>query len=149
MKAGQPRLQSDIWLIIKQLSRIQKELIELQFPDSQKNQLSMAGPIFPDVVHWPLEKQQGGVNTLYWLDQTPDSYCRDTISRCSNSFTKNRTWQVINLNSLSIDNSPFLLNTFYHSVGDGGRPEESAEIKVITQIEPYGPNISARKLPRQ
>lgn len=48
------------------------------------------------------------INTLYWLDQDPwQLFVEIPSGCCSNSFTKNRTWHVINLNSLSIDSCLF------------------------------------------
>lgn len=57
----------------------------------------------------PLRKSEGRcINTLYWLDQDPwQLFAEIPSGGCSNSFTKNRTWHVINLNSLSIDSCLF------------------------------------------
>lgn len=82
--------------------------------DSEKNQPSTwrSPQSFQMLRTGPVRNSEGRcINTLYWLDQDPWQLFVDIPSGgCSNSFTKNRTWHVINLNSLSVDKLPFLLN---------------------------------------
>lgn len=81
--------------------------------DSEKNRLSTwrcpPPPSFQMLCASPRRTSKGRcINTLYWLDQDPwQLFVEIPSGRCSNSFTKNRTWHVINLNSLSIDSCLF------------------------------------------
>lgn len=79
--------------------------------DSEKNRLSPRQPPHPFQMFCasPWRNSKGRcINTLYWLDQDPwQLFVEIPSGRCSNSFTKNRTWHVINLNPLSIDSCLF------------------------------------------
>lgn len=79
--------------------------------DSEKDQLSTwRSPQSFQMLHASPSRSSEGrcINTLYWLDQDPwQLFVEIPSGCCSNSFTKNRTWHVINLNSLSIDSCLF------------------------------------------
>lgn len=79
--------------------------------DSEKNQPSTwrSPQSFQMLRTNPWRNSEGRcINTLYWLDQDPwQLFVEIPSGGCSNSFTKNRTWHVINLNSLSIDSCLF------------------------------------------
>lgn len=81
--------------------------------DSEKNRLSTWRASLPILsrccVLGPWRNSKGRcINTLYWLDQDPwQLFVEIPSGCCSNSFTKNRTWHVINLKSLSIDSRLF------------------------------------------
>lgn len=98
---------------MKQLSRIHEKLIGLSLILKRIGFLLGAPPphSFQMLCTSPWRNSKGRcINTLYWLDQDPwQLFVEIPSGCCSNSFTKNRTWQVINLNSLKYRQLPFLL----------------------------------------